>query len=131
MKLSEAIRLGAMLRPQWFGEFNFRTDGNTSCALQAALESIGRGKCLPRMHDEAEEVWPWIKEQVVQCPVCTEDIVRDVSCIIGVHLNDRHRWTRDRIADWVATIEPSLVLSIHTPLEVAHERLAEHESSLP
>ncbi len=24
-----------------------------------------------------------------------------------IHLNDDHRWTREQIADWVATVEPS------------------------
>jgi hypothetical protein len=23
-----------------------------------------------------------------------------------IHLNDDHRWTRERIAEWVATVEP-------------------------
>jgi hypothetical protein len=29
-----------------------------------------------------------------------------VSKIISVCLNDHHRWTRERIAEWVATVEP-------------------------
>ena len=39
MKLSEAIRLGAMLRMQAFGDF---TDGIGSCAWGAANEASGR-----------------------------------------------------------------------------------------
>jgi hypothetical protein len=39
MTLSEAIRLGAMLKPQAFGDY---TDGRGTCAWGAASEAAGR-----------------------------------------------------------------------------------------
>lgn len=105
MKLSEAIRLGAMLRPG-----SFCGPGITSsCALQAAYEAV------TGTHEQGTDqkawvfvyaVWPWTTRQAV-CPACgaCNDWLR-IPRIIAIHLNDRHQWTRERIADWVATIEP-------------------------
>lgn len=28
--------------------------------------------------------------------------------IIGKHLNDMHRWTREEVSEWVETMEPSI-----------------------
>lgn len=102
MKLSEAIRLGAMIRPQGFiiGPYDcFRK----SCALGAALEAVGLGYTYA--HQKVKERWTWINnEPVLKCPECKD--VGEFQYIVGVHLNDFHRWTRERIADWVATIEP-------------------------
>jgi len=39
MRLSDAIRLGAMLKPQAYGGFHF--EGRT-CAMGAALDACGR-----------------------------------------------------------------------------------------
>ena len=109
MRLSEAIRLGAMLHPQCFGalyEYRpgpadvtanqqlprrvWRTRGvMKSCALGAAL--------MAGYSDEFE------KESIKRrCPAC-----RAPDCLTHTisHLNDRHRWTREAIADWVQTIE--------------------------
>ena len=98
MQLSEAIRLGAMLRPQRFGIEDTASDG--SCALMAANEAVGN-----RMGDfrGALCTFPLLEEKR-SCPVCGE--VQEVHWIIAIHLNDTYRWTRERIADWVATLEP-------------------------
>ena len=98
MKLSEAIRLGAMIRPQAFGH-RFRAGG--SCAWGAAQEAIGlHGPHVSWMDLPADwrSIWSWRP-----CP--------DLSCnhrfnySLIAHLNDDHRWTRERIADFVTTIE--------------------------
>ncbi len=95
MKLSEAIRLGAMLGPQAFAE-SFSVDGG-SCARGAAMLAIG-GTC-----------WysgPWFIEfQSINttCPECHR--IGTAGGIIAFCLNDHHRWTRERIADWVETVE--------------------------
>jgi uncharacterized C2H2 Zn-finger protein len=106
MKLSEAIRLGAMLRPvQEFNVLFDPTSGGT-CALGAAAEALGildlttrnnyiKGKKVPR-------AWHWIK-RFVECPVCGEWSQRVDDMI--AHVNNQHEWTRERIADWVATME--------------------------
>ncbi len=88
MKLSEAIRLGSMLRPQSFGTF-FSKDGGT-CALAAAQEAG---------FDNID-----VMTRVVESPFYghTSSLA---ACV--VNLNDHHRWTREQIADWVETVEPS------------------------
>jgi hypothetical protein len=110
VKLSDAIRLGAMIRPQAHGRF-FR-DGN-SCALGAALEASGLA-----VYDEEysmDEQAPLSDRLIVdhaalihECPAgCSEfsHLPHRIDAVI-VHLNDRHEWTREQIADWVETYEP-------------------------
>lgn len=104
MKLSEAIRLGSTLGPQ-IREAYIGPD-SSSCALGAAILAIGKTV------KEASDAGTWGKfmsewsflEQMVGCPVCHEASTN--SGVIGHHLNDMHGWTREAIADWVATIEP-------------------------
>lgn len=98
MQLSEAIRLGAMLKPQGFDAW---TPGH-SCALQAAADAVGIGQEDNLMYVEARRRWPFLNEMQT-CPACNgpEDAL-----VTLWHLNDQHHWTRERIADWVATIEP-------------------------
>ena len=96
LKLSEAIRLGAMWRPQAFGVL---TDGVGTCAIGAATEAMG----LP-LDDEMPNPREWdFVLKIRACPVC---ITHDPDRLnVVAHLNDDHRWTRERIADWVETIE--------------------------
>lgn len=104
LRLSEAMRLGSMLRPQLFCALHSEEG---SCAAGAALEAVGglRAKSFG-------SIWPWTKIQdpALRCPdVCSfTDLVGEPLCVIDliVHLNDHHGWTRERIADWVATVEP-------------------------
>lgn len=106
MRLSEAIKLGAMLKPQGFGDYQTRNGG--ACALGSAMDAVGvetdiqnsltdllLGQLLPATNTSAA------------CPVkpCNDDFAREIGSVI-VHLNDDHRWTREQIADWVATVEP-------------------------
>lgn len=98
MKLSEAIRLGAMLKPQGFGIYSKRL--GTACALDAASLAVSHGdewmasRSLDSFHNA----------DVPLCPVCGNYASGKLLGTI-VHFNDTHRWTRERIADWVATIE--------------------------
>lgn len=92
--LSEAIRLGAMIRPQGFGSvytYDVVTGARVgSCALGAALEA------------------GWVHKPVqrrVPCPAAScEHTIPELLCGV-VHLNDRHRWSREQIADWVEMAE--------------------------
>lgn len=97
MKLSEAIRLGAMLHPQcygttreWRGEMIVAT-----CALGGAREAGYKDdfnySLTPRCPAE-----PCFSRQ------CTMPLPN-----LLAHLNDYHRWTRERIADFMATLEPA------------------------
>ena len=120
MKLSEAIKLGSMLRPQGFGK---GFDGTGTCAMGAADEAMGAtiDAKLGTMHSHGTNrpEWSWAKKGSsfgdVPCPVCRS--IGSPASRISVHLNDEHRWTRERIADWVATIEPQEVLLLtHQPI---------------
>ena len=99
MKLSGAIRLGAMMKPQAFRAF-VTDDG--ACALGAALLAV---EAASRPHSRAVlDRWPWALTVSANCPSCGR------SCPIFwviTHLNDNHRWTREQIARWVAGIECS------------------------
>lgn len=64
IRLSEAIMLGSMLRPQKRDAFMTPTG---SCALGAAAEALGflaNGDLTPYA-----EQWPWVARPV-ECPVC-------------------------------------------------------------
>lgn len=100
MRLSEAIRLGAMLRPQAFGQFY--ADGAT-CAFGAALDAVGRlypldsAQCFIAITAQG---WDDIQYLRIACPECGRSAAYTVQ-----HLNNLHKWTRERIADWLEGIE--------------------------
>lgn len=97
MRLSEAIRFGSMMSPQAFGGGSI---GDGRCALAAACEAVGLD-----YHESGSSVSAFpILDTYISCPSCG---CRDsrLGYVIAQHLNDNHRWTRERIADWVATIE--------------------------
>lgn len=113
LKLSEAIRLGAMLRPQARGGY-FVKGG--SCAIGAALEAIGmNSKCLDA--GPALSRWP-LARNVVPCPQCLDS---GTAWSMAAHLNDHHQWTREQIADWVATVEAQDELQHAEPVAVASD----------
>lgn len=121
MRLSEAILLGAMSSPQSFGDFMDK-DGQT-CALGAAALAMGV--------DPAQSVsmrWAVLNtrysllEENAKCPACSlvsgwwrrfRNEESDVEDVI-VHLNDDHYWTRERIANWLVTIERAHPLTLFT-----------------
>lgn len=104
LKLSDAIRLGAMLGPQVFGKSFSGTGDGGSCALGAADLAIGRTRLL--------DAFPWAFKPVKQT-VPLDLIPDDYPCpednltFLIAYLNDHKRWTRERIADWVASLEPA------------------------
>jgi hypothetical protein len=112
MNLSDAIRLGAMIRPQAFGDLFL---DHESCAMGAAYEAAGlmdehterRLELVPlqRWDDLTRATFPILKTKGVGCPMCGHDDGLGLAFVIS-HLNDRHRWTREQIADWVETVEP-------------------------
>lgn len=79
LKPSEAMRLGAKLRPQCRGAYY---GINGSCALGALFEAYG-------LRNRAGEInWE------------TVGLSFGLSQTIA-HLNDDERWTREQIADWL------------------------------
>ena len=105
MKLSEAIRLGAMMRPQ---AFHHLLTGGGSCAVGAALEANGipydESYVIQLPHD-LDVAWCAILLERHACPVDNRAESVRVGDLI-VHLNDDHRWTREQIAEWLSTAMP-------------------------
>jgi hypothetical protein len=107
MRLSEAMRLGALLSPQGFGPQAMV--GESRCALGAALAatqtaSAGRHGVSTEAYALVNRRWPWLFVRGVGCPVCEDCPGWPPAIVIG-HLNDQHRWTREQIAAWVETLE--------------------------
>lgn len=100
MKLSEAIRLGAMTSPrQCFGKL---ADGfGGLCAMGCALAAIGR-----EMNEwiELPFMWRWLGS-IDDCPVCGTRYKGHRTTNIVAHLNDDHQWSREQIADYIETLE--------------------------
>lgn len=100
MKLSEAIRKGAKLRPQAHGRY-FESQGETlcSCALGAAWEGVE----LHWIEIDAyglEAAFPALKE-------CVWNPSKNrYANLIGavIRLNDEEKWSREQIADYVESL---------------------------
>lgn len=140
MKLSTAIILGTMLRPQSFSGFYEARDRPlhqhsilglvveervSSCALGAAYEAVGcrshteistkelkgfrgsikAGDTLLIM--ETPDEWYPVFYFQTGCPSCGK--ADEVRRLIP-HLNDDHKWAREQIAAFVATVEERLGL---------------------
>ncbi len=124
MPLSQAIRLGATLKPQAFGFFY--KDGG-SCAMGAAYDAIGL--LTNALNDiylypiRMEKEWDMIINYIYtkRCPVCLFSIYNSASSANIAHLNDVHKWTRERIADFVEQCEKELA-SAETIQEEAKEQ---------
>jgi len=101
-ELAEFIRDGMKRRPeQAFGDYYHGT--NASCALGAAYEAMYR---LPTevegQHPTRDLDWFFdCLDTVKPCPEsgCKKRIYL---AALLVHLNDDHRWSRERIAEWLA-----------------------------
>ncbi len=110
MRLSDAIRLGAMLKPQRFGAPNNRlTLVDQTCALAAAAEACGFEHLNVRTPEWAA-LFGWAERVYLGCPVAPCSVLDDHGAkvrFVIVHLNDYHHWTREQIADFVQTIEES------------------------
>ncbi len=117
MRLSEAIRLGSMDLP-WGGSY-------THCAVGAAVHAIGKhwehdkGAASIPVPFVAWKHWP-ILNTIQAHPVSEHHF--DMNTIIS-DLNgwSKPNWTRERIADWVESIENSLDVQ---PVSVSEDAVA-------
>ncbi len=100
MKLSEAIRLGATMKPQGFGMDAY---GSHSCALTAACDAVGLETSNAGI-TELNRRYAWASSVRPMCPACHEHNGHLVTGMCA-HLNDDHGWTREQIAGWVETLE--------------------------
>lgn len=102
MRLSEAIRLGAMMKPQCTCGFLYFK--GTTCAVGAAMDAVGQLEARSGVW-EAGEVFPLLRTIVRSRP---EGVSLRGTYSLGDliwRLNDRFGWTREQIADWVSEIE--------------------------
>jgi hypothetical protein len=93
-----------MLKPQCFGDMHAH---DKTCALGAAMDAEGLLDAWEQS-DRAIAVFEYWKLRYpvlltwAVCPVCHgERLTIDTI----VHLNDKHEWSRERIADWLEHIE--------------------------
>ena len=108
MRFSEAVRLGALMHPQSFG--GMRDSKGGTCALGSALDAIGALTSKaggPGAMDDfirIMTIWPALgKRAAVPCPAgcsLSKHFEANRTTAMVWHLNDRHSWTREAIADW-------------------------------
>lgn len=92
---SEAIRLGCLIAPrQLMDDVYVSDDGRSSCVYGALV--LGQGVSVADANDEADTR---VVGRGLPCPACDHG---DEHADVLLHLNDDHRWSRERIADWLA-----------------------------
>lgn len=108
MKLSQAIRNGAKLRPQARLAFFY---AGKSCALGAAYEGYygSTNTSMEEVADCLSRRFPVLRLLLnkSQVPSCIEGDGKDQYLLNNVvtTLNDYKGWTREQVADWVETFE--------------------------
>lgn len=107
MKLSEAIRLGAMLKPQAYG-YILTPGGDMTCAWGSAYEAIGMRIRAGQYGRSSKAPAEWRKFASIVMVGPEGGKPRSIGSIIE-RLNDSGKWTRERIADWVESIENAQV----------------------
>ena len=111
MKLSEAILLGSMNKPQGFGPSSVNPRSKRTCAIGAALDAMGV-TCVDMVGNEyvyLYKIWPFTNNEVLSPADYTRNrISKGQYCSV-----DRLIWTmndsgmtREAIAEWIKTIEP-------------------------
>ena len=101
MKLSDAMRLGSKLNPQGITYLKMM---DKTCALGAALDGIEAEFNNDSGYLIAEKQWPELLNDLC-CPVCNVlDPNRSKLRDVIYHLNDKHMWTREQIADWIDSL---------------------------
>jgi hypothetical protein len=124
MLCSETMRLGAMVvRPTHGPIFEFMSWDSSepcgACALGTLWYAIEKSAAKPDIarYDKCKaaliEYWPWLGRTAVHPETHG---YWPQAIIIIVSLFEEHQWSRERIADWVATVEP---MEQSEPLEVA------------
>lgn len=106
LKLSEAIRLGAMLKPQGYG-MSWLTTGSVSCAVFGALQAVGACGADSGVLDRLRATWRDTLYFPILDMAATHPVTGKTLRVrrIVFNLNDIRHWTREEIADWVESIE--------------------------
>ena len=113
MRLSEAIRLGAMISPQTRGHFFRRAVSDkesviATCALGAAALAVGGSVFNGNIARPAYSTWPILRRVVAdtELPPAIAGARRSLRLAdVIIMLNDKEAWTRTQIADWVEQFE--------------------------
>jgi hypothetical protein len=86
--------------------------------MQAATKAF-QGTKLPfsgfSVIPDLEKLFPALKTAKPLCPVCAGVHVSLADAI--VHLNDHHQWPRERIADWLETLDIDLSLPLQKEVQ--------------
>lgn len=114
MKLSEAMRRGSKMCKHAVG----RWAGNDGSGCAIATLMMGAGIIKKTEHSvifmsDTFEQFPMLLRPVA-CPVCTIHGARSLYEII-MHLNDDHKFTRERISGW---IEAHMEVPVYSMLEM-------------
>jgi hypothetical protein len=106
MRLSEAIREGAKLGPQWFGILTMSMpDGRVGCCALGAAGLAVFGKDATINETAIKGAFPLLaKDAYYPGAAAKFRAYRQVGACV-TSLNDGERWTREAIADWVETVE--------------------------
>lgn len=101
-KLSELIAIGAKLAP--FQSFSTRGIGMSACALEGARRALEQIKanshaCYYNLLDLGPDIGIENTE-TLKCPHCNGPNLLITE--VAMHLNDAHRWSREKIADFLA-----------------------------
>lgn len=101
LRLSEAIRLGAMTTDQAF--WTFADEQGGTCAVGAAIVALGGD---PSRDVEAFEAVVRQRVDLSGETICEHAQYWTSTDIAGAiyHLNDQHRMPRNQIADWLAAM---------------------------
>lgn len=122
MRLSEAIRLGSLVSHQRFAT---SADQTGRCALEAACDAIGvEALTSLDVFIVTQAEFPIGTAVMVGCPVNNgSPFCRDRDFLRNIiwHLNDQHKWARERIADWVELQEPLPLPETATTIEQLEE----------
>ena len=64
---------------------------------------------LPSALVELKSIVPELELSIALCPACVLSHPQRLYAVIA-HLNDHHKWTRERIADWLEALPLDLTL---------------------
>ena len=105
MYFSEAMRIGAAMKPQTFGSYS---DGHGTCAIGAMWDAFNTQAQLKRQ-ELYNNAFVFAEKELTSkepCPACGifREFPTQPNNLIP-HLNDYHKWSREAIADWLETME--------------------------
>ena len=106
MRLSEAIRAGAKMKPAGRGSESCVPTAENVCALGAAALAGGLEGNATTIYGALSLTWPILNERLAHgAKPTTHSMVRSTVMEAIWLLNDQDRWSREAIADWVEQAE--------------------------